>query len=159
MRQTLEQVGDRQEWALTLTEDVPRHLAWLEANDPALLQLSASAKSASPGTGFLLEKRLARELEAARKTHGAAVAGRLTELLCGEAVLVRQETVQEGAAWSVLAGKDSAFADRATTMAPALFDGTGLSLRVTGPWPPYAFARAAWQDQSARSTRSEQSHG
>jgi hypothetical protein len=148
MQRTLAQVGGQREWALTLTEDAPRHLAWLEANDPALRQLAATTKAASPGTGFLLERRLARERESARKHHGAAVAARLSECLAAEAVLVRQEPAQEGAAWSVLAAKEIGFADRIAKLAPSLFDGTGLSLRVTGPWPPYAFARAAWQEQS-----------
>jgi len=146
LRKTLEAVADRQEWALALIEDPFAHEAWLEAHEPGLKALAEAAHAAGPGTGFLLERRLARAREEARARHHDAAAARLAERLAAEAFAVRRESGQAGYAWSLLADRDAGLAGRLAAIGAELFDGTGLALRVTGPWPPYAFARAAWQE-------------
>jgi hypothetical protein len=146
LRKTLEAVADRHEWALALIEDPFAHEAWLEAHEPSLRSLAEAVRAASPGTGFLLERRLARAREAARAQHQEAAAARLADRLAAEAFAVRRETGQPGHAWSLLADRDAGLAGRLAAIGAELFDGTGLALRVTGPWPPYAFARAAWQE-------------
>jgi hypothetical protein len=146
LRKTLEAVADRHEWALALIDDPFAHEAWLEAHEPSLRSLAEAVRAASPGTGFLLERRLARAREAARAQHQEAAAARLADRLAAEAFAVRRETGQPGHAWSLLADRDAGLAGRLAAIGAELFDGTGLALRVTGPWPPYAFARAAWQE-------------
>jgi hypothetical protein len=148
MQHALDLLSDQQEWALTLSEDPSAHAAWLKAHDPELLRLAAAAEAAPPGTGFLLERRLAKAIDAAREAHGAAVGARVLEHLRAAHGQVRQEATRQGAAWSVLAPRDSQVAARIDAAAAALVAGTGLALRLTGPWPPYAFARAAWAEQA-----------
>jgi len=146
LRKTLEVVADRQEWGLALIEDPYAHEAWLEAHEPGLKTLVESVRTARPGTGFLLERRLGRAREEARAQHLEAAAARLADHLARENFAVRRELGQSGHCWSLLADRESGVAARLSAIGAALFDGTGLALRITGPWPPYAFARAAWQE-------------
>jgi hypothetical protein len=150
LRKTLEIVADRQEWALTLLEDAQAHAAWLQSRVPQLRNLQDLVGEASPGTGFLLERRLERERDSARAQHAQEAASRLSERLYCEGFAARRESSPQSAAcgcsWSVLAPRKARFAERLAGIGAGLFDGTGLSLRITGPWPPYAFARAAWQE-------------
>jgi len=148
MTRALAMLSDRQEWALTLTEDACVHAAWLEAHDPDIRTLAQAARAAPPGTQFLLERRLAKALDAARARHGVAAGAMLMERLQAEQVELRQEAARQGAAWSALACRHSRFAERIEALSAALFADSGLALRITGPWPPYAFARAAWQEQA-----------
>jgi hypothetical protein len=146
LRKTLELVAHRHEWALALIEDPFAHEAWLEAQDTGLKGLAEAARAASPGTGILLERRLVWAREAARLRHQEAAAALLAERLAAEAFAVRREAGQLGHAWSLLAERDAGVAERLAAIGSELFAGTGLALRVTGPWPPYAFTRAAWQE-------------
>lgn len=163
LRAALAEIADRQEWALTLTEDAPAHTAWLETHEAGLRQLAEAARSASPGTGFLLERRLVRAREEARVQHVAASAARLADCLEHEGMRVRAEfsnpeasrqagspapAVQPGQSWSVLAERQPGQGERLAALGCRLLGDTGLRLRVTGPWPPYAFARAAWQENA-----------
>jgi hypothetical protein len=148
MHRTLERLADKEEWALTLLEDAPAHAAWLETHDPDIKRLSEASRAAPPGTQFLLERRLARTLEAARARHAAALGAMLMEGLQAMGGLVHQETALKGAAWSILADRQSGFLERAEALGHAVLADTGLALRASGPWPPYAFARAAWQEQA-----------
>jgi hypothetical protein len=146
LRTALGQVAGREEWALTLTEDVQTHEAWLRQADPGLRHLDEAARAASPGTGYLLERRLHKACAEARAAHGAAVASRLAERLATLSEAVRQDTPRQGAfTWSMLAAPGVGLPARLEPMEVEL-RGTGLALRLTGPWPPYAFARAAWQE-------------
>jgi hypothetical protein len=146
LRKTLDAVADRQEWGLSLVEDHAAHDAWLEANEPTLQSLASAARTAPPGTGYLLERRLARAREEARLLHQQAAATRLTQRLAAEGLRIRRESGEPGYAWSLLGERDPEMTARLEAVGSALFEGCGLALRITGPWPPYAFARAAWQE-------------
>jgi hypothetical protein len=146
LRKTLEAVADRQEWGMSLVEDPAAHDAWLEAHEPGLRSLVQSARSAPPGTGSLLERRLARTREVARLQHKQAASLLLAERLEAEGLEIRRETGEPGFAWSLLGDRDTRMAARLEAVGSAVLVGSGLSLRITGPWPPYAFARAFWQE-------------
>jgi len=148
LRKTLDAVADRQEWGLSLIEDPPAHEAWLEKHEPTLSKLAETVRLASPGTGYLLERRLARAREEARKQHEHAAAARLVERLQQDGFDIRRESAESGFCWSLLGERDAAMTERVQALGAAMFADTGLALRVTGPWPPYAFARAAWQEAS-----------
>jgi hypothetical protein len=148
MHRALDLLTDRQEWAVSLSEDPSAHAEWLKTHDPEVRRLAQAAAAAPPGTGFLLERRLAKALDAARATHGAQIGAIVTERLQAEHGLVRPEAARHGSAWSVLAPRDSPVASYIEELGTALIAGTGLTLRVTGPWPPYAFARTAWEAQA-----------
>jgi hypothetical protein len=146
LRKTLDAVADRQEWGIALVEDPAAHDAWLEAHEPSLLTLGEATRTAPPGTGYLLERRLARAREVARLQHTQAASMRLAERLAADGLEIRREIGEPGFAWSLLGERDTGMAARLEAVGSALFEGNGLALRITGPWPPYAFARAAWQE-------------
>jgi len=146
LRKTLEAVADRQEWGISLIEEPAAHDAWLEAHEPGLQSLAAAARTAPPGTGHLLDRRLARAREVARLQHKHAACLLLAERLAAEGLEIRRETGEPGFAWSVLGERDTGMTARLEALGSALLKGCGLALRITGPWPPYAFARAAWQE-------------
>jgi hypothetical protein len=85
--------------------------------------------------------------DTARAAHAAQVArdvhAHLTALPCR--TLREQANANAPAAWSLLAPADHDLQSALNELSMAIGD-TGLSLRVTGPWPPYAFARAALQE-------------
>jgi hypothetical protein len=148
LRKTLDAVADRQEWGIALIEDPVAHDGWLDTHEPALRRLAEAVATARPGTGYLLERQLARAREEARAQHQQAAAARLTEHLATQGFEIRRETGEPGFAWSLLSDRDPGLPTRLEALAKDLFAENGLALRVTGPWPPYAFARAAWQEAS-----------
>jgi hypothetical protein len=147
LRRALSTVAGRQEWGVCLTEDAESHTAWLTRQDPVLAALARDTAAATPGTGYLLSRRLSRANEAARANHASKVAtrigNRLGEIFC----LARLETASPSvsAKWSVLAQIGCHVVTKLSGLGEEL-ENMGLHLRVDGPWPPYAFARAAWQD-------------
>jgi len=142
----LRRVAGQWEWSVTLIADWPRLAAWLRTTDPSLSALSAAAGVAAPGTSFLVGRRLARAEADATTACYEAGAARLRSRLEQRSWPLLLETKRDYAAWSVLApvGTDVAaeFADESMASAEM-----GLEIRVTGPFPPYTFARAAWQPQ------------
>jgi hypothetical protein len=139
-------VAGREEWAVTIIEDAAAHMAWLRAHDADLLARAAAAEKASRGTAFLLARQLDKALAAARDTHEAAVATTLqAQFTALGAARAERAAGAARLAWSVLAAPEVAVAAAMADIEVAL-QGTGLGLRLTGPWPPYAFARAAWQE-------------
>jgi hypothetical protein len=146
LRLALGQLGGQQEWAVSLIEDEAAHVAWLQENSVDLRRLAEAAQRAGPGAAFLLQKRMEKAVGGARQAHAAAVAARLGAHFAalhqtrGEAA-----PVGAAAAWSLLAGREDALPEMIDEARGDLAH-TGLTLRVTGPWPPYAFARAFWQE-------------
>jgi hypothetical protein len=128
------------EVTVRVEEQPEAHIAWLDQHDQTLRALAARVERAPPGTAFLLGQSRARQLQAARQTrhheasrllaarleaHARALPGAMTALVA-EADMPRLRA-------------DLAAVDRELA-------GTGLALRLAGPWPPYAFARAALSD-------------
>ena len=148
LREALARVESCREWAVTLLEDAAAHAAWLRAHDPGLRDLAARAEAAGPGTGFLLGRRLETALGHARAAHAAAAAARVGAMLAAAPARLQTEERGNGApGWSLLVRAEDSLGPTLEAIAAQL-DGTGLSLRVTGPWPPYGFARAALQEES-----------
>jgi hypothetical protein len=144
LRHGLDIVAGKAEWAVSLAADPTARSAWLRAHDPALRALMERAAAAGPGTRFLLERQAARAEAAARQQHDAEDAAQLN------AELGRRfpPALQDGAAaWSVLADRGADVAARLADLPPR-FANSGQSLRIAGPFPPYAFARAAWQEHA-----------
>jgi hypothetical protein len=137
-------LGHDEEWAVTLAGDRAVHEAWISAHDPALRAAETEAACASAGRRFLLARTLARLREAACSTDETASIAGLAAGLPALCRVVRAETPPPGAlaAWSLLAGQGADMGAALAGHAAALAE-RGLHLRVTGPWPPYAFARAA----------------
>ena len=148
LRLALADLGGKREWAVRLGCDVAARSAWLRANDPDLMALAAAAASAGPGAAFLMTRRLEKAEAAAQALQAASVQAGLTDHFREQDWLVSDEPAAGAqAGWAILAPQAEDVADMLAVTAATLA-GTGLSLRVTGPWPPYAFARAAWQVQA-----------
>ena len=164
LRDAMARVADRAEWSLSMHIDWAAHSAWLDSHDRGLRDLTAAMEAAGQGAAFLHARRLDRARGTARAAHlaeaAAAVAATLRQAALDHADLhVIDETsgvaapTQTGPTWSVLAPRAAdratpawgrSFAPLAAELAPA-----GLSLRLTGPWPAYAFARAALATEDA----------
>lgn len=149
LRTALERITDRDEWELSLRIEAATQSAWLERHDPVLRDLAAAVAAANVGTAFLLSRRLVRVREAARAAHLAAAARRVAATLAAttlaEVGRSLGATSPNGPSWTVLAPRQSETPRGWTVLLEELADElavTGLLLRLTGPWPPYAFARA-----------------
>lgn len=137
----LDQAAGCAEWTLLLREDAPRLEAWLATHDAELARMSAAAEAAGPGTRFLLERRLERARAEARARHLEAAARRLQAALSAHARAMLPARTSAGlvGVTALLPGGPPGALD---AMAEEL-DGTGLAVALSGPWPPYAFAREA----------------
>ncbi|WP_419897213.1 GvpL/GvpF family gas vesicle protein [Roseomonas sp. USHLN139] len=152
LAEALERLDGRAEWSLLLEAEPEAQDAHLCATEPALAALRQRAEGAGPGTAFLLRRRLEQLLPGARHAH---LAGRLEALaaLLEEAGLEQLPEAMPGRL-SFLA-EDAALAG----LRPALeafnagLAGTGLGLRLSGPWPAYGFARALLAQDAAAEAR------
>ncbi len=143
----LQDMRGHQEWSVTLIEDVAAHEAWLAVNDPGLVDITAAARHSTPGTAFMLARRRDRALADARQARRQDSARALGIMLAGLAGRVypaatRQPQVVAG--FNMLVSGEAMEGLRASlTMEARAMEGTGLGLRLSGPWPPYAYAREA----------------
>lgn len=143
LEHALERVAGRAEWTVRLHEDAAAHAAWLEANDPGLRALAARIAAASTGTAFLLDRKRAQATAAARATALAEAGRQVAVALAGSAALVDRQA----ASWTVLAGAaEQAALQAALAPLAQAWEQSGLTLALSGPWPPYAFARGALSD-------------
>lgn len=145
LRSALLDIAGRQEWAVALTERSDAHAIWLRERDERLRALADEVATASSGTAFLLARRLAKALNSARAAHLADMADQIGKRL-NDMCATLNEAPRSGAAasWCLLTAPGDGVNALLDNIGSVLAE-MGLSLRVTGPWPPYAFARAAWQ--------------
>ncbi len=144
-RAALARLDGRAEWAVVLREDEAAHATWLQGHDTGLLALAEQQRCAGPGAAFLISKRVARAQATARQAHLAAMAAHAdADLRCSCSDVLAGRSAAQAPSWSVLADPGVPLSPRLRPLTEALL-ATGLELRVTGPWPPYAFARSFWQ--------------
>ena len=140
-------VRGQSEWSVLLSEDAVAHAAWLRAHDTGLAALAARVEAAGPGTAFMLGRQLERALATARqqRRHDSTLA--LSRLLEGVSAHLRAGAPQQENAVAgfnlLLPGPAQPRLRAALEAAAEELDGTGLALALSGPWPPYAFAREA----------------
>jgi len=140
----------KEEWAVKVYRDDAALLRRLHLDSPAVAALEKEISDAPPGKAYLLKKKkeelLAGELESVRAGHADAVVRALLPL-AAEHVLGLAGGVevpgQEGrlllnGAFLVPKGEVDAFI-RAAEALEMRYREAGLSLDVTGPWPPYDF--------------------
>jgi hypothetical protein len=150
LRALLARLRGRREWLVRLWREADSPPEAVDAASSALRELAEQIAAAAPGRRFLLEKKrdaLRTEerrrigLAAARGTHeslAAAADGAVSLPPASDAAGVRRMVLN--AAYLVT---DDAFEDfrRAAAAAEADAQDAGLRLELTGPWPPYHFAR------------------
>ncbi len=137
----LDHLRGRDEWNMKLTRDDALLAEHVRRDNPDL-----AAKP--PGTRFLLEKKLKNLEEQERKRIAAAVRTEVHDALTAIAAEAHRDQLTPGSplelrsAYLVLEEDvdrlQQAVAELTDKYAPA-----GYSLELTGPWPPFTFARAA----------------
>jgi hypothetical protein len=140
LRAALAEVAGCAEFTARLEEDTEHHIAWLDAHDDGLRALAERAQQASAGTAFLLGQSRARRLTEARAARQAALARDLAARMESHARAL------PGAMTALVPEADVPALRADLERIAAQLAGTGLALRLAGPWPPYAFARTALAD-------------
>jgi hypothetical protein len=144
LQATLDRVATQTEWALSLREEPDSLAEWLDRHDTAVAGQKAAMASAGQGTAFLMTRRLTNLRANARVGQIAEATRTVEATLTGSGVGVLPHTPRGGLPnWTLVLPNDRPRAISAVM--PALSDGlpAGLSLRLSGPWPAYAFAREA----------------
>jgi hypothetical protein len=142
----LDDVADKEEWAVKGLLDEERATTSLLGADPALAEQWRQLP-ASPGARYFREKQLRARARQQIESWGRVLAGRVAEELSGLAVEVRPLRLR-GADAGVLHSalllpreRVSAFRARVRDLAET-FEPQGLILECTGAWPPYSFCPA-----------------
>ena len=146
LRAMLGRLSGKQEWTLRIEFDPQRWRDALVARVASLRDLQQQIDSSAPGKGFLLGKKLDEERKRASRAAEQEVVREieravLDKLACETVAESREQ--REGAfpQINVLLNRDEEarlhelrnhLADR--------YSGDGITLAVSGPWPPYTFA-------------------
>ena len=142
----LERLDGKQEWTLRI-ELAPE--PWSEAltrRVDSLRALTEEIAAASTGKAFLLRKKLDEaKKQASREAEQALVAeieqAVMTKLACDTVAESRQQRDGGFPQINVLLNRDEeARLQELVDELSARYDGDGVRLAVTGPWPPYTFA-------------------
>lgn len=147
LRNALARLDGKQEWTLRVELDPQRWSESLVARVDSLRDLQREIDSASPGKAFLLRKKLDDEKKRASK---AAELDLTAEIERAVLEKLRCETVAESRERrdgafpqiNVLINRDeeAMLQDLGRELA-ARYEREGVSLALTGPWPPYTFAK------------------
>ncbi len=142
----LERLDGKQEWTLRIEFEPERWNEALVSRVGSLRAIVDEMEAAGPGKAFLLKKKLDEERKKASRDAELQVAGEiekeiLGKLACETVAESRQQ--REGAfpQINVLLNRDEEF--KLQELHRALSDryaADGITLAVTGPWPPYTFA-------------------
>lgn len=146
LRKVLERLDGKQEWTLRVEFDPQRWSDALVSRIDSLRQLASEIESASSGKAFLLRKKLDDERKRASREAEQQVVAEierevLEKLACDTLAETRQQ--REGAfpQINVLINRDeeSRLQELHTTLTDR-YAAEGVTLAITGPWPPYTFA-------------------
>jgi hypothetical protein len=132
----LARLAGREEWVLRLPSGQAEAAAWALAHDPDCVALAAASAAASPGRAVLLAKQAGRLAQARGAARVAEAADATAACLAAQGMDPVAETPPANAAraWRLLCQRAAR---------PAL--PSGACLRLSGPFAPYGFARAALQ--------------
>lgn len=142
----LDRLAGKQEWTLKIEFEPRRWSESLIARVDSLRSIAAETESASAGKAFLLKKKLEEEKKRASRQAEEQVVGEieaavLKKLSCETIAETRQQ--REGAfpQIDVLIPRDeeSLLQDLHSELAER-YGSEGITLAITGPWPPYTFA-------------------
>jgi hypothetical protein len=142
----MERVDGKQEWTLRVEFEPQRWSEALVGRVGALRELNEQIAAAPSGKAFLLRKKLDEERKKASREAEGEVVGEIEsavlEQLACEAV-AESRTQRAGAfpQISVLLPRDEeARLQELRDTLETRYAGEGVSVVLTGPWPPYSFA-------------------
>ena len=143
----LERVDGKQEWTLRIEFDPERWRDALSKRVDSLRALEEEIAGAAPGKAFLLRKKLDDERKKASREAEQQVASEIEnavlERLKSEVVAESRER-RDGAFPQInvlLPCDEEARLQELHDELARRYDGEGVTLALTGPWPPYTFAR------------------
>ena len=145
----LERLDGKQEWTIRIEFDPQKWHDALTGRVASLRELQGQIDSAAPGKAFLLRKKLEEETKKASRTAEREVVAEiestvLKELQCETVAETREQ--REGAIpqINVLLNRDEeARIEEVRRELSGKYAVEGITLAVTGPWPPYTFASMA----------------
>lgn len=148
LRKVLERLDGKQEWTLRVEFEPQKWSESLVTRVDSLRDLQQQIESAAPGKAFLLKKKLDDEKKrasaAAEKDVVAEIEQRVLDKLRCETVAESRER-RDGAfpQINVLLNRDEeALLQELHAELTDRYGAEGVSLALTGPWPPYTFAHA-----------------
>lgn len=148
----LKQIQGKVEWCVSIEENEGQLNTWLELNDLELHRLVGNAADAGVGTVFLLSKLIDKARSMARTKHFKLIETKINDRLGLTEWPVIVERRRDGVpSWSFVAAQSSGSQELILSTISALgFDLglSGISLRVTGPWPGYAFAQSVLREEA-----------
>jgi hypothetical protein len=145
----LDWLSDKEEWAVKGFVDLDRAKQWLMASDPVLAEHRRRLPDA-PGARYFQQKRLDAKTEEAVRLWRRGVVSQVQALLAPHAVDTcplrpqprnltgRDAEMIFNAAYLLLRSDIDTFRERVAE-AGAAYAEQGLTLEVSGPWPPYNF--------------------
>lgn len=143
----LDRVRGRREWTFRIEFDPLRWSEAIVARVESLRTLSAEAGEASPGKSYLLRRKLEEEKKRASREAEQDVVAEIERELAGR---LRCETVAEGRQQregafpqiNVLIERDEEpRLQEIRDELAARYGSEGVTVALTGPWPPYTFAK------------------
>jgi hypothetical protein len=144
----LERLDGKQEWTLRVEFNPEQWSEALVRRVESLRTLSDEMKQASTGKAFLLGKKLDEEKKRASREAEEQVVGEieravLDQLACDTVAESRQQRSGAFPQINVLINRDEeARLEELRRDLEARFAEDGVSVALTGPWPPYSFANA-----------------
>lgn len=148
LSELLEALEGREEWTIRVELDAERWQKGIVARVESLAQIERDAESASSGKAFLLRKQLDEKRKEAAKEAEASLVRELeasieSALDCDLIVETRQQKEGSFPQLDILiaAGDRDSLASLHEKL-QSKHAAEGVTLVLTGPWPPYSFARA-----------------
>ena len=146
LSKTLERLGGKQEWTLRVELEPSRWSEAVATRVASLRDLQRDIDAAPPGKAFLLRKKLdeekKRSAKAAEQSLVAELERRVLEKLRCETVAETRER-RDGAfpQINVLIDRDEeSILQELHAELTAAYEPEGVTLGLTGPWPPYTFS-------------------
>lgn len=142
----LERLDGKQEWTLRIEFNAERWNESLTSRVDSLRHLVDEMNSAAPGKAFLLKKKLDDERKKASRDAEVQVVGEiekkvLDKLKCETVAESRQARDGAFPQINVLINRDEeAILQKLHRDLSDRYAGEGITLAVSGPWPPYTFA-------------------
>jgi hypothetical protein len=153
----LDYVADKEEWAVKGFLDAARTETWLRTSDPALIERTTQLSEA-PGRRYFQEKQLITDVRQRSRLWAREVTQRIQKTLAAWALAVRSLRLPTTNA----AARDMLFNssllvphDRVVDLCAAVsrlntqHSERGVTVELSGPWPPYSFSPLLDPDQES----------
>jgi len=145
-KKILERLDGKQEWTLRIEFDPSRWSEALVRRVDELRRLAGEIDRAAAGKAFLLRKKLDEEKKRASREAEQKVVAEVEEavarrLACDAVAETRQQRSGAFPQINVLINRDEeARLQELRNELERRYDADGVTLALTGPWPPYSFA-------------------